>query len=152
MAGSIQIFSIELVDRASGARLALAAGREFDPACFYLDFGDFMLRLAPDQAQRFAFAVRRLSRRQRTKKAGPVWTRQLGDSAGPNITLAFGIADDGLAYVEAGSVKIVCDEAQTDDLLHVLDCFAEDIDAIGRASEPPPRPYSASDFYVPKWR
>jgi hypothetical protein len=84
MAGSIQIFRFELTDRASGAHLTLAGGREFD-GYFYLEFGDFTLRLHPDQAARFGRAVRRLAWRRRAKTPGPVWSREVGDDAGLSI-------------------------------------------------------------------
>jgi hypothetical protein len=136
--GNIRTFSIELTDRASGARLTLAGGREFAPACFFLDFGDITLRLHPDQADRFAWAIKRLSWRRRDKaagrepKAGPVWTRQLGDGAGLNIAVQFGTADEGLFSVQVGSTKVVCDEAQSDVFTAVLSNFADDIYAIGQ--------------------
>jgi hypothetical protein len=67
MAG-VQIFRVELVDRASGAHLTLAGGRDFASG-FYLELADLVLHLDPDQASRFAMAARRLIRRQRKSRA-----------------------------------------------------------------------------------
>jgi hypothetical protein len=92
MAG-VQIFRIELADRASGARLTLAAGREFD-GYFYLEFGDFTFRWHLDQAARFASAVRRLAWRRRAKTSGAVWRRDLGDDAGLSIKLELGLDEE----------------------------------------------------------
>jgi hypothetical protein len=38
-------------------------------------------------------------------------------------------------YVEAGGVKITCDEQQTEDLLHALCRFADDVAEVTGASE-----------------
>lgn len=151
MAGSIQIFRIELADRASGAHLALAAGREFNPQCFYLDFGDLTLRLHPDQAARFGRAVRRLAWRRRAKTPGPAWSRDLGGGAGPAIKAEIGPDEDGFVVVEVGSIKIVCGEQQTDDLVYFLTAFGDDIAAIGRASEPRPQRYAPGLHYKSRW-
>ncbi len=121
MAGSIRIFQIELADRASGAHLALAAGREFD-GYFYVEFGDLTLRLHPDQAARFASAVRRLVWRRRAKTSGRVWAREVGVGAGdPATKIELGLDDDGLAYVTVGSTRISCGDQQSDDLAYFWD-------------------------------
>jgi hypothetical protein len=136
MAGSIKIFRIELDDYTSGVQIALAGGREFVPACFYLELGDALLRLDTDQALRFASEVRRLSWRRRELKPGAVWSRELGGDGDAPIRVALGLVEGGCVYVEIGSTKIVCDEQQTDDLVRALQCFADDVDMLtGRTAE-----------------
>ena len=151
MAGSIRIFQIELTDRASGARLTLEAGREFNPQCWYLDFGDLTLHLHPDQAARFGRAIRRLSWRRRARTPGPVWARDVGDNAGPKIKLELGLDEDGFVTVEIGSTRICCGDQQSDDLIYFLTVFADDIATVERASEPPLEPYSPFKWWKPHW-
>jgi hypothetical protein len=152
----IQIFKIELVDRASGAHLTLAAGRELDGDHF-LDFGDFVLPLFPEQAAAFARAVTRLAwrRQQATPKPGSVWRRTVGDGVGPGFRLELGLTDEGRVYVEAAGTKIVTDEGQGDVLFAVLGQLAEDVSSISAASEQPHHldmpPGSRSGFPLPRW-
>jgi hypothetical protein len=128
----IQIFKIELTDHASGARLTLAAGRDLD-GNFYLDFvGNFILPLLQEQAAAFARAVARMRwrRNQATPKPGYVWRRTVGDGVSAGFRLEFGLTDEGRVYVETAGTKIVCDDAQGDLLLAVLENFAEDVNVV----------------------
>jgi hypothetical protein len=132
--GRVQIFRIELTDRASGAHLTLAAGREL-AGDFFLDFGDFVLPLFPEQASAFARAVSRLAwRRQRAApKPGSAWKRIVGDGVGAGFKVEFGLTDEGRCYAEVGSTKIVCDDGQGDLLRAVLERFAEDVASVQQA-------------------
>jgi hypothetical protein len=113
--GHVEIFKVELVDNTTGGRLTLAGGREFD-GHFYLDFGDFFLPLFLDQAASFAGAVSLLAwrRRRAPPKAGLVWRRNLADGVSAGFRLEFGLSEQGHVYVEAGSIKICCNAAQSD--------------------------------------
>jgi hypothetical protein len=153
----IRIFQLVISDRSSRAALEITGGRISDlEAPYYLKFGEqFTLRLSLDQARRFASSVRRLAFRQRNaatdeKEAlGPVYKRQVGaDGAAWKVEL--GIAEGNCIYVEAGSVKITCDEQQRDDALYFFECFAADVTAISTMSEPP-RPYAPGHDSVLKW-
>jgi hypothetical protein len=126
--GQVQIFKIELTDHASGAHLTLAAGRELG-GDFYIDFGEFLLPLFPEQASAFAMAVLRLvwRRRQAAPKPGAVWRRTVGDGVGPGFRVELGLTEEGALYVEAAGAKIVCDDGQGDVLLAVLERFRDDI-------------------------
>jgi hypothetical protein len=134
--GRVQIFKIELTDQASGARLPLAGGRELD-GDFYIDFGDFLLPLFPEQASAFARGVERLAwRRQRaTPKPGPVWRRTVGDGVSAGFRVEVGLTDEGRVYVEAAGTKIVCDDGQGDLVLAVLQRFAEDVASIQQGDQ-----------------
>jgi hypothetical protein len=129
--GRVQIFKIELTDRASGAHLTLAAGRELD-GDFFLDFGEFVLPLFPEQASAFARAVTRLAwhRQRATPKPGAVWKRIVGDGVGAGFKVEFGLTDEGRCYAEAAGTKIVCDDGQGDLVLAVLQRFAEDVNTV----------------------
>jgi hypothetical protein len=129
--GRVQIFKIELTDHASGARLPLAAGRELD-GDFYIDFGEFVLPLFPEQAAAFVRGVERLAwRRQRaTPKPGSVWRRTVGDGVSAGFRVELGLTDEGRSYVEAAGTKIVCDDGQGDLLLAVLQRFADDVNTV----------------------
>jgi hypothetical protein len=90
-----------------------------------------------EQAQSFAWSARRMASRlrwaQQTEKEiqqGPVYRRQVGDGINPGVKVELGCADRGRVYVEAGGVKITCDGQQTEDLLHALCRFADDVSAI----------------------
>jgi hypothetical protein len=138
--GRVQIFEVELIDRASGARLVLAGGRELGGP-FYLNFvGDFVLQLFPEQVARLGRAVFLLNwrRRRATPKPGSVWRRNLGDGVNPGFRLELGLADGGRVYLEAGSTKICCDEGQGDLLIAVLESFVADADALYAVSSPSP--------------
>jgi hypothetical protein len=137
--GKVQIFKIELRDQASGACLTLAAGRELG-GLFFLDFVDFVLQLLPEQVEGLSRAVFLLSwRRQRaTPKVGAVWRRNLGDGVNAGFRLELGLTDEGQVYLEAGSTKICCDEAQGDLLIAVLERFVADADALYAATSPQP--------------
>jgi hypothetical protein len=126
--GKIEIFKVDLVDHASGARLPFSGGRELN-GYFFLDFTSFYLPLFLEQAAALARAVDRLAwRLQRTTpKAGPVWRRNLGSGAGDSFRLEFGLTDERRIYVEAGALKVHCDDAQSDVLLAVLSRYAADI-------------------------
>jgi hypothetical protein len=130
MIGRVEIFRIELADHASGARLTLAAGRELR-GDFYIDFGEFLLPLFPEQASAFAFAVLRLAwRRRHSTKPGAIWKRLVGDGVGAGFKVEFGLTDEGRCYAEVGSTKIVCDDGQSGLLLAVLEHFRDDILAV----------------------
>jgi hypothetical protein len=95
-----------------------------------------------EQAQSFAWSARRMASRlrwaQQTEKEiqqGPVYRRQVGDGINPGVKVELGCADRGRVYVEAGGVKITCDEQQTGDLLHALCRFADDVDEVTGAAE-----------------
>jgi hypothetical protein len=152
--GKVQIFKVELTDNASGAHLTLAAGRELD-GDFYLDFGDFVLPLFPEQAAAFARAVVRLRwrRNQATPKPGSVWRRTVGDGVGPGFRVELGL-DEGHLYVEIAGTKIVCDDAQGDLLLAVLERFADDVASVQQADTEPHHLDTApghSGFGLPRW-
>lgn len=129
--GRVQIFKVELTDRASGARLSLAAGRELE-GDFFLDFGEFVLPLFQEQAAAFARAVARLAwRRQRpTPKPGAVWKRIVGDGVSAGFRVELGLTDEARVYIEAAGVKVVCDDGQGDLVFAVLERFADDIIAV----------------------
>jgi hypothetical protein len=134
----IQIFKIELTDHASGAHLTLAAGRELE-GYHYLDFvGDFLLQLFPEQVAGLGRAVFLLNwRRQRTtRKVGAVWRRNLGDGVNAGFRLELGLTEEGRVYLEAGSTKICCDEAQGDLLIAVLQNFVDDAATLHAAASP----------------
>jgi hypothetical protein len=135
--GRVQIFKIELTDHASGARLPLAAGRELD-GDFYIDFGDFVLPLFPEQAAAFARAVERLIWRQQraAPKPGSVWRRTVGDGVSAGFRVELGLTDEGRVYVEAAGTKIVCDDWHCDLVLAVLQRFAEDVASIQQGEQP----------------
>jgi hypothetical protein len=130
--GRVEIFRIELTDRdASGTRLTLAGGRELGGDHF-IDFGEFLLPLFPEQASAFAFAVMRLAwrRRQATPKPGVIWRRTVGDGVGPGFRVELGLTDEGRVYIEAAGTKVVCDDARGDVLVAVLERFRDDVNSV----------------------
>jgi hypothetical protein len=134
--GQVQIFKIELTDRASDARLTLAAGRELGGDHF-ISFDEFVLPLFSEQASAFAMAVLRLvyRRRQSTPKPGALWRRTVGDSVSPAFRVELGLTDEAHVYVEAAGTKIICDDGQGDVLQAVLERFREDILAVNTMPE-----------------
>lgn len=155
--GKVQVFKIELTDHASGAHLTLAAGREL-AGDFFLDFGEFVLPLFPEQASAFARAVSRLAwRRQRpTPKPGAVWKRIVGDGVGLGFRVELGLTDEARVYVEAAGTKIVCDDGQGDLVFAVLERFADDIASVQQQAGDEPHhldmaPGLRSGFGLPRW-
>jgi hypothetical protein len=155
--GKVQIFKIELTDQASGARLTLAAGRELD-GDFFLDFGEFVLPLFPEQASAFARAVSRLAwrRQQATPKPGSVWRRTVGDGVSAGFRVEICLTDEAKCYVEVGSAKLCLDAGQGDLLLAVLQRFAEDIGSVQQQAGDEPHhldmaPGQRSGFGLPRW-
>ena len=150
MSGNMRLFQIELTD-VSGAHLALVGGRLFDQNCYYLEFADFSMQLWPDEAERFARVARYLLRRRQLKKPGECWTRELGDGAGLTTKLQFGVTENNLVYVEAGNVRVECDEGLSDALVAVLSNFAVDIGEVSRSAAPPPQRYAPGPHYKSRW-
>jgi hypothetical protein len=153
-----RIFELVLSDHASRAVLKITAGRTDGE--YYLDFGPefFPLNLPMAEARSLAASIRKIDwwlrdAKARKKTATPraVYRRNVGDGVAPPQRIELGFAEDNALYIEVGNRKIVCNAEQTDDLVFFLKRFAGDVDAIDAMSEPRPGPYSAWQFYAPKW-
>jgi hypothetical protein len=151
MSGNVRLFQIELTDRASGAQITLAGGRQFDENCYYLEFSDFTMQLWADETERFAAIARYVLRRRQLKKPGECWTRELGNGADLKTKLQFGVTENNLAYVEVKNVRVECDEGLSDTLVAVLSNFAVDIGEVSRSAAPLPRPYAPGRYYRSRW-
>ena len=156
-----RLFQIVLSDHASHAVLEITGGRTDGEPPYYLDFGEqlFPLNMPMGEARSLTSSIRKIDWwlrdakvRKKTLTPRAVYRRNVGDGVAPPQRIELGFAEDNALYLEVGSRKIVCNAEQTDDLMYVLSCFASDVADVDRASEPPQRPYSVWDYYVPKWK